>query len=174
MLVAVSIAVTLAGCAADPVAPLPMPLTPDADRPSPDGGVVRRCGSHYAEEFDAGLEARTLAAGSVSLVSFRVTPVPAGTAGATTFKVMVRLAAGVETRLETITPGTTLLYDRARFADTNGYRLSDGERSVQFVGCPDRPAVFNGAVLSTGPTAVVLQVFTGDDRRTVRIAAYAG
>lgn len=131
--------------------------------------VVRRCGSHYAEEFDAGLETRTVTTGVVSLVTFRVAPAGAVRA----FKLMVRLTAGSQTRLESITPGTTLLYDRARFTGTNTYRLSDGERSVQFVGCLDHPAVFNGAVLTAGPTSVVLRVHTKSTASSIRITAYA-
>ena len=85
---------------------------------------------------------------------------------------VVRLAAGSEARLETATDGTQLLYDRARFADSNVYQLSDGERSVRLIGCPDQPALFNGAVLTTGPTTVDLRIFTGGGRTDVRVAAY--
>ncbi len=144
----------------------------DADRPTADGGVVRRCGSHFAEDFDRGLEARTVTAGPVSLVSFRLAPAPSPPGEVRTFKVMVRLAADAEARLETITPGTTLLYDRARFPDASRGSLSDGERSVQFVGCADRPAVFNGAVLTTGPTSVALRVHTRAGRTDLTLTAY--
>jgi hypothetical protein len=85
---------------------------------------------------------------------------------------MVRLAEGSEARLETATKGTSLLYDRARFAETNVYQLSDGQRSVRFVGCPDQPALFNGAVLTTGPTTVDLRVVTGGGRTDIRVTAY--
>ena len=84
----------------------------------------------------------------------------------------VRLAEGSEARLETATDGTRLLYDRARFTDSNAYQLSDGERSVRFVGCPDRPALFNGAILTAGPTTVDLGIITGDSRTDVRVTAY--
>jgi hypothetical protein len=87
---------------------------------------------------------------------------------------MVRLAAGSQARLETATEGTRLLYDRARFTDSNVYSLSDGERSVRFVGCPDQPALFNGAVLTTGPTTVELGITSGGGRTDVRVAAYGG
>ncbi len=133
---------------------------------------MRRCGSHYAAEFDAGLESRTVTAGPVSLVAFRVSPVPDGTISVQAFKLMVRLAAGSEARLETATEGTRLLYDRARFTESNVYQLGDGERSVRFVGCPDQPALFNGAVLTTGPTTVELGIIAGGGRTDVRIVAY--
>jgi hypothetical protein len=134
--------------------------------------VVRRCGSHYAAKFDAGVESRTVSAGPVSLVAFRVSPVPAGAVSVRAFKMMVRLQAGSEARLETATKGTSLLYDRARFTDSNLYRLSDGERGVRFVGCPDQPALFNGAILTTGPTTVELGIITGGGRTDVRVRGY--
>jgi hypothetical protein len=85
---------------------------------------------------------------------------------------MVRLAAGSEARLETRTEGTRLLYDRARFTDSNVYQLSDGERSVRFVGCPDQSALFNGAILTTGPTTVELGIITSGGRTDVRVTGY--
>ena len=106
------------------------------------------------------------------MVAFRVSPAPTGTASVRAFKLMVRLAEGSKARLETATDGTRLLYDRARFTDSNVYQLSDGERSVQFVGCPDQPALFNGAILTTGPTTVQLGIITGGSRTDVRVTAY--
>ena len=85
---------------------------------------------------------------------------------------MVRLAGGSETRLETTTDGTRLLYDRARFTESNVYQLSDGERSVRFVGCPDQPALYNGAILTTGPTTVDLGIITGGGRTDVKVTGY--
>jgi hypothetical protein len=41
----------------------------------------------------------------------------------------------------------SLAYDRATFNRDNMYRLSDGDQTVRFIGCSDRPAVFNGAVV---------------------------
>ena len=85
---------------------------------------------------------------------------------------MVRLAAGSEARVEIATAGTSLLYDRAQFSESNVYQLSDGERSVRFIGCPDQPALFNGAVLTTGPTTIRLAVVTDGGRADVRVTAY--
>jgi hypothetical protein len=102
-----------------------------------------------------------------------VSPVPAGAVPVRAFKMSVRLAKGSEARLETATDGTSLLYDRARFAESNVYQLSDGERSVRFVGCPDQPALFNGAILTTGPTTVDLGIIAGGSRTDVRVRAYA-
>ncbi len=109
----------------------------------------------------------------VSLVSFRVSPAVSESGAVRAFKVMVRVAAGGETRLECMTPGATLLYDRARFTSTNTYRLSDGERTVRFIGCPDHPAVFNGAILTAGPTSVDLRVITARTATDIRITAYS-
>ena len=106
------------------------------------------------------------------MVAFRVSPAPTGTASVRVFKLMVRLAKGSEARLEAATDGTRLLYDRARFTDSNAYQLSDGERSVRFVGCPDQPALFNGAVLTTGPTTIKLAVVTDGGRADVLVTAY--
>jgi hypothetical protein len=153
---------------------VPTLVPSDADRPTADGGVVRRCGSHFAEEFDLGLEERTVRIGKVSVVSFRLAPAPSPPGRIRTFKVLVRLAAGAEARLETMTPDTALLYDRARFAETSHDSLSAGERSVQFTGCADRAAVFNGAILTTGPTAVRIRVHTQAGRSDRTITAYTG
>jgi hypothetical protein len=134
--------------------------------------VVRRCGSHYAAEFDPGLEHRTVVAAPVSLVAFRASPVPTGVVSVRSFKVMVRLEAGAKATVETTTAGTSLSYDRALFHDGNTYQITDGERRVRFVGCPDGPAVFNGAVLTDGPTTVDLDVVAGGRSHDVRVTAF--
>jgi len=144
-----------------------------ADRPTPGGTVTRGCGSHYAEDFDPGVESRTVTAGPVSLVASRVSPVPSGVSPARMFKVMVRLAAGSQATLRTATAGTALLYDRAKFRTDNSYRLADGDRGVRFVGCRDRSAVFNGAILTTGPRTVDLDVVVAGKQIPARVAAYA-
>jgi hypothetical protein len=144
-----------------------------ADRPTPAGTVTRRCGSHYAEDFDPGVASRTVTAGPVWLVASRVSPVPSGASPARMFKVMVRLAAGAQATLRTATAGTALLYDRAEFRGDNSYRLTDGDRGVWFVGCRDRSAVFNGAILTTGPRTVDLDVVVAGRRIAARVAAYA-
>ena len=148
-------------------------VDPAVDRPT-GGQVVRSCGSHYATDFDAGLETRIVAAGAVSLVGFRVSPAPSEAVGVRTFKVMVRLDAGTDAEIETATPGTSLLYDRARFTTSNSYQLSDGDRRVRFTGCPNNSAVFNGAVLTSGPRKVELRI-TIDGRTTpILVNAYGG
>jgi hypothetical protein len=146
-------------------------VDPAADRLT-GGQVVRTCGSHYATDFDTGMESRTVQAGSVSLVGFRVSPIPADGAPVRTFKVMVRVDAGTDAELTTMTAGTSLLYDRARFNTSNVYQLSDGARRVRFTGCPDQSAVFNGAILTSGPRKVELQI-TVDGRMTpILVSAY--
>jgi len=118
------------------------------------------------------MESRTVQAGSVSLVGFRVSPIPADGAPVRTFKVMVRVDAGTSAELRTTTAGTSLLYDRARFDSSNVYQLSDGDRRVRFTGCPDESAVFNGAILTSGLRKVELQV-TVDGRMTpILVSAY--
>ena len=115
-----------------------------------------------------------MAAGAVSLVGFRVSPAPSEAVGVRTFKVMVRLDAGTDAEIETATPGTSLLYDRARFTTSNSYQLSDGDRRVRFTGCPNNSAVFNGAVLTSGPRKVELRI-TIDGRTTpILVNAYGG
>jgi hypothetical protein len=144
-----------------------------ADRPTPGGTVTRRCGSHHAEDFDPGVESRTVTAGPVSLVASRVSPVPSGVSPARMFKVVVRLAAGSQATLRTATAGTALLYDRTKFRTDNSYRLADGDRGVRFVGCRDRSAVFNGAILTTGPRTVDLDVVVAGTQIPAKITAYA-
>jgi hypothetical protein len=143
-----------------------------SDRPTTGGPVTRRCGSHYAEDFDPGVQSRTVTAGPVSLVAFRVSPVPSRAAPARMFKVMVRLVAGSQATLRTATAGTALLYDRAKFRTDNIYRLTDGDRSVRFVGCRDRSAVFNGAILTAGARTVDLDVLVAGKRIPAKMTAY--
>ena len=165
------------GASACTAAEAPAPqVTPtvavEADRTTPGGPTVRQCGSHYANDFDAGVDDRVVQAGRVSLLTFRVTPVGGEHGSVRAFKVMVRLQTGANASVETTTEGTTLLYDRARFQSGNLYRLSEGDRSVRFIGCPDKPAVFNGAVLTTGPRSLALEIVEGGQRHAVTIAAY--
>ena len=180
--VAVAVAVAVAGCSlalgcrpaseADVAAVQTLPGA--SDRPRPASAVTRRCGSHYAEEFDAGLESRTVEAGPVSLVAFRVSPVPSGSSPARNFKVMVRLEPGTDARVRAMSAGTSLIYDRDRFSKANVYRLSDGERTVRFVGCQDHPAVFNGSILTTGPRTVRLDILLDTQRIPITVSAFEG
>ena len=67
------------GASACTAAEAPAPqVTPtvavEADRTTPGGPTVRQCGSHYANDFDAGVDDRVVQAGRVSLLTFRVTP----------------------------------------------------------------------------------------------------
>jgi hypothetical protein len=120
------------------------------------------------------LESRTVNAGAVSLVGFRVSPVASEGAAVRTFKVMVRLNASTDAVIETATPGTSLLYDRARFQTSNSYQLSDGDRRVRFTGCPENSAVFNGAVLTSGPRTVELRITTDGRTTTILVTAHGG
>lgn len=161
------------GLAERPESEVSPSLPVQADRPAAGGPVIRRCGSHYAAEFDAGMEGRIVTAGPVSIAGFRIAPEPDASAPVRTFKMMVRLTAGAEATLATRTRGTSLLYDRARFAANNTYRLSDGDEVVHFRGCPQTPAIFNGAVLTAGPVTVDLDITTGGATTAVRVTAYA-
>lgn len=115
-----------------------------------------------------------MVAGPVSMVAFRVPPVSEGQVAVRAFKVMVRLEAGAEVTVQTGTAGTALFYDRARFDDGDVHQLTDGEQRVRFVGCPDGPAVFSGAVLTDGPTTVDLELTAGGWSDDVRVAPFDG
>ncbi|HKH82666.1 MAG TPA: hypothetical protein VKA25_03165 [Gemmatimonadales bacterium] len=68
-----SAALTTSACSAgrlDGGTPSHPSVDPAADRGT-GGQVVRSCGSHYATDFDTGLESRIVHAGAVSLVGFR-------------------------------------------------------------------------------------------------------
>ena len=141
---------------------------------SPPATTLRteRCGNEVQADFDPGLESRTVIAGPVAMVPFRVSPVAEGTSPARNFKLAVRLDARADATVRTKTRGTTLLFDRERAREDNVYRLQDGTKRVRFTGCPDRPALFVGAVLSTGPTTVKLDVTTKGRRTPVTITAF--
>ncbi|HKF88894.1 MAG TPA: hypothetical protein VKB85_12585 [Propionibacteriaceae bacterium] len=171
-----SAALTTSACSAgglDGGTPSHPSVDPAADRGT-GGQVVRSCGSHYATDFDTGLESRIVQAGAVSLVGFRVSPVPSERAPVRTFKVMVRVNAGTDAVIETATAGTSLLYDRARFNTGNDYQLIDGDRRVRFTGCPADSAVFNGAVLTSGPRKVELRITTDGRTTPILVSAYGG
>jgi hypothetical protein len=131
-----------------------------------------RCGSHVQTDFDAGLESRTVIAGPVAMVPSRVTPVPGGTSPARNFKLAVRLDAKAEAILRTKTRGTSLMFDRTRARQDNVYRLADGAKSVRLTGCPDQSALFVGAVLTTRPRTVDVDVVTKGRRTPVKLTAF--
>jgi hypothetical protein len=133
---------------------------------------TERCGNEVQVDFDPGLESRTVIAGPVAMVPSRVTPVPGGTSPARNFKLAVRLDARADATVRTKTRGTSLMFDRARAREDNVYRLQDGTKRVRFTGCPDRSALFVGAVLTTGPTTVDLDVTTKGRRTPVTITAF--
>ena len=83
----------------------------------------------------------------------------------------VRLEAKAGATLRTNTPGTTLLFDRDRTRRDNVYSLSDGTSSVRFTACPDRSAVFVGAVLTTGPRTIDVDVVADGLRTRVTLTA---
>jgi hypothetical protein len=133
---------------------------------------TERCGNEVQADFDPGLESRTVIAGPVAMVPFRVSPVAEGTSPARNFKLAVRLDARTDATVRTKTRGTTLMFDRERARADNVYRLQDGTKRVRFTGCPDRSALFVGAVLSTGPTRVKLDVTTNGRLTPVTITAF--
>jgi hypothetical protein len=135
---------------------------------------TERCGSAVQRELDPGLEPRTVIAGPVAMVPFRVAPVPEGTSPARNFKLAVRLEPRAEATLRTRTPGTSLLFDREAARRDNVYRLADGNTSVRFAGCRSQSAVFVGAVLTTGPRTVDLDVLAGGRRTPVSVTALDG
>jgi hypothetical protein len=135
---------------------------------------TERCGSHVQNEFDTGLESRTVIAGPVAMVPSRVTPVPLGTSPARNFKLAVRLDAKVVATLRTKTPGTSLMFDREAARQDNVYRLADGTRRVRLSGCSDHTALFVGAVLTEGPTTVDVDVLVNGRRTPVTLTAFEG
>jgi hypothetical protein len=156
-----------AGCADDTGGPDARPTR--AQQPP-----TERCAGAVQTELDPGLEARTATAGPVAMVPSRVTPVPEGTSPARNFKLSVRLEANADVILRTNTAGTSLMFDREAARQDNIYRLEDGAPTVRLTGCPDRSAVFVGAVLTTGPTTVELDVHAGGRRTPVTITAFTG
>ena len=136
----------------------------------PDAG----CAETVQPELDPGLETRTVVAGPVSLVTFRVSAVPEGAPPAQNFKLAVRLDAGADATLRTRTAGTTLLFDRAALLPDNTFRLDAARKSIRLTGCPDRSAVFVGAVLSTGPTTLHVDVRAHGHRKRVTLSAFTG
>jgi hypothetical protein len=135
---------------------------------------TERCGNEVQADFDPGLESRTVIAGPVAMVPFRVSPVPRGTSPARNFKVQVRLDAGTRATLRSKTPGTTLVFDRSATRQDNIYRLEDGTKRVRFTGCSDRSAVFVGVVLTTGPRTVDVDVVAKGRRTPVTLTALEG
>lgn len=134
---------------------------------------TQQCGDEIQQDFDPGLESRMVIAGPVTMVAFRVSPVPSGTSPARNFKVQVRLDAGATATLRTKTPETSLLFDRDGAREDNIYRLDDGTKSVRFVGCEDRSAVFIGVVLTNGPRTLDVVVKSPGTRKTrVTLTAY--
>jgi hypothetical protein len=133
---------------------------------------TERCGSEVQADFDPGLESRTVIAGPIAMVPSRVTPVPGGTSPARNFKLAVRVDARATATVRTKTRGTSLMFDRQRARQDNVYGLHDGTKRVRFTGCPDRSALFVGAVLTTGPTSVKLDVTTKGRRTPVTVTAF--
>jgi hypothetical protein len=107
------------------------------------------------------------------MVPSRVTPVLSGVSPARNFKLSVRVDAEADAMLRTRTKGTALLFDRERARRDNVYRLADGAESARFTGCPDRSAVFVGAVLTTGPRTVQVDVIAEGMRTPVTLTAFA-
>jgi hypothetical protein len=134
---------------------------------------TERCGDDVQAELDPGLESRTVIAGPVAMVPSRVTPVLSGVSPARNFKLSVRVDAEADAMLRTRTKGTALLFDRERARRDNVYRLADGAESARFTGCPDRSAVFVGAVLTTGPRTVQVDVIAEGMRTPVTLTAFA-
>jgi len=155
--------VVLAACASNSSATTsPAPTLP-----------TQRCGNEVQADFDPGLESRTVVAGPGAMVASRVTPVPGGISPARNFKLALRVDAKATATVRTKTRGTSLMFDRQRAREDNVYRLEDGTKRVRFTGCADRSALFVGAVLTTGPTTVKLDVTTKGRRTPVTITAFA-
>lgn len=106
------------------------------------------------------------------MVPFRVAPPASASSPVSGFKVAVRLDAGAVATLRTKTPGTSLFFDREAARPDKVYRLADGTKRVRLSGCPEETAVFVGAVLTTGPRTVDLDVSTKGRRTPVTLTAF--
>jgi hypothetical protein len=130
------------------------------------------CENALQSEFDAGLESRTVVAGPASMVAFpRLNTVPSGSSPARYFKLQIRLDPGTDAVVRTKTRGTALMFDRGNIHADEVYRLRDGAKRVRFASCPDRPAVFVGSVLTTGPRTVDLEVESDGKRTPARVSS---
>jgi hypothetical protein len=130
------------------------------------------CENALQSEFDAGLESRTVVAGPASMVAFpRLNTVPSGSSPARYFKLQIRLEPGTDATVRTKTRRTALMFDRTDIHPDEIYRLRDGAKRVRFSSCPDRPAVFVGSVLTTGPRIVDLEVASGGKRFPARVSS---
>jgi hypothetical protein len=147
--------------------------------PAEAAGASRAAKTHPAQvcenalqsEIDAGLESRTVVAGPASMVaSPRLAPVPSGSSPARYFKLQIRLEPGADATVRTKTRGTALMFDRSNIRADDIYRLRDGAKRVRFTSCPDRPAVFFGVVLTTGPRTVDLEVASGGKRTPATVS----
>jgi hypothetical protein len=133
---------------------------------------TERCADAVQPDLDPGLESRTVIAGPVAMVTFRVSAAPGGTSPRT-FKLAVRLDPKADATLRTRTAGTSLLFDREA-ARRDDIRLEDAAKRVRFTGCHDQPAVFVGAVVTTGPRTVDLDVLANGRRTPVTVTALDG
>ncbi|GAA2206837.1 hypothetical protein GCM10009850_022950 [Nonomuraea monospora] len=129
----------------------------------------RRCAGADQRDFDAGMGARVVTAGPAAMAAYRLSPAPER-ARARTFKLAVRLPPGADVTLATRTPGTALLFDESRYRADNSYTLDDGTPSYRFTGCAGTPALWVGAVITTGPTTVTIEA----GGHTVEVTAYTG
>jgi hypothetical protein len=105
-------------------------VTPTAGSSSPPAGTfVRECGTEIGSEFDAGLESRMVAAGPVSFVPFRVSPVPNGDAPMRGFKIQVRTEAGNDCDSHHRHAGDVAALRPSKFRRTTPTRWKTGRRA---------------------------------------------
>lgn len=158
-------------CGAPPDQPPPVSPAPTAA----DGTVVSGCPMRVRDEFEQGLRPRALRVGPAAFVTFGIHEPLAPRPGAVNnFKVMVEIRpdAKVTAALpKEATHQAALLFDRGRTRDDNAYTLTDGTHTVQFETCPGKPTTFVGAIATTGPTQVPLDITVdGDPPQRITLA----
>ncbi|MFI9560694.1 hypothetical protein [Nonomuraea endophytica] len=173
-------ALLLSGCSAATGGTIPSTVREPPGR--------RICAGANQPDFDAGLDDRVVVSGPAALLAFGLAPPPSapppsapppsappsgGGPAVRGFKLAVRAEPGADFTVTTRTPGTALLFDRAKYRRDNAYTLADGTPSYRFTGCADRRALWVGNVLTTGPSKVELSIRYGAADHPVTVTAYA-
>ncbi|MFI6502705.1 hypothetical protein [Nonomuraea typhae] len=163
-------ALLLSGCTAATGGTLPTTPAPSAAVREPPG--QRICAGANQEDFDPGLGSRIVTSGPAALLAFGLAERPTPTATVRSFKLAVRAEPGADFTVTTGTPGTALLFDRAKYRRDNTYTLADGAPDYRFTGCPDRRALWVGSLLTTGPATVSLTIRYGGADHDITVTAY--
>ncbi|RSM79333.1 hypothetical protein DMH04_31775 [Kibdelosporangium aridum] len=153
----------LAGCAVPSAQPAPRQA---------DGTVVSGCAMRVRDTFEPGLSGRAVAVGPIAFVTFGVHEPRAPREGALgNFKVQIQLDADQKATVKLATAAAALLFDRSVLRDDNAYLLTEGAAQVRFETCPGTTTTFVGAVITTGPTEIPVDVTAGGETRRIQLSA---